>query len=108
MARVRVWHFSWVDHRLVREHYIEKADVCAWSLYLFLITVADARGLSYHGEASLCRRPRLDPLRLARRPPGFDRPGPGGLRPTLYQVLSFPEPETTHLARLRAVLEARS
>ena len=35
-------HFSWLDHRLVREHTIEQADVVAWALYLFLVTVADA------------------------------------------------------------------
>lgn len=59
-------HFSWLDHRLVREHDIEKADVCAWALYLFLITVADAGGLSYCSEASLCRRLQIDAGRLAR------------------------------------------
>ena len=59
-------HFSWLDHRLVREHYIEKADVCAWALYLFLVTVADACGLSYYSEASLCRRLQMDAGRLAR------------------------------------------
>ena len=37
-------HFSWLDHRLVREHYIERADVCAWALYLFLVSVADVHG----------------------------------------------------------------
>ena len=46
-------HFSWLDHRLVREHTIEKADVCAWALYLFLVTVADAHGLSYYSEATV-------------------------------------------------------
>lgn len=61
-------HFSWLDHRLVREHYIEKADACAWALYLFLVTVADANGLSYYGEASLSRRLQLDGPRLARAP----------------------------------------
>jgi hypothetical protein len=30
-------HFSWLDHRLVREHYIERAEVGAWALYLFLL-----------------------------------------------------------------------
>ena len=29
-------HFSWVDHRLVRERYIERCDACAAALYLFL------------------------------------------------------------------------
>ena len=33
-------HFSWVDHRLVRERYIERCDACAAALYLFLVTVA--------------------------------------------------------------------
>ena len=31
-------HFSWLDHRLVREHYIERADVYAWALYLFPVS----------------------------------------------------------------------
>ena len=53
--------FSWIDHRLVREHYVEKADVCAWTLYLFLVCVADARGLSYYAEATLCRQPQAAP-----------------------------------------------
>jgi len=49
-------HFSWLDHRLVREHYIERADVCAWALYLFLLGVADVHGLSYYSEPSGCVR----------------------------------------------------
>jgi hypothetical protein len=103
-------HFSWLDHRLVREHYIEKADVCAWALYLFLVTVADACGLSYYSEASLCRRLQMDAGRLARARRdlitldliAYDAP--------LYQVLSVPEcvPVDTRLARLRAVLEGHS
>jgi len=40
-------HFSWLDHRLVREHYIEKADACAWALYLFLVTESAGSGLSF-------------------------------------------------------------
>jgi hypothetical protein len=40
--------FSWVDQRLVREHHIERCNVETLALYLFLITVADAQGLSYY------------------------------------------------------------
>ena len=58
-------HFSWLDHRLVREHFIERADVCAWALYLFLITVADAQGLSYYADSTLSRRLGLESARLA-------------------------------------------
>jgi hypothetical protein len=57
--------FSWVDQRLVRENFLRHADPAAWALYLVLVTVADAQGLSYYSEASLSRLLKLDPLQLA-------------------------------------------
>lgn len=48
-------HFSWVDHRLVRDHYLGRADAKAWALYLVLVTVGDEHGLSYYSDASLSR-----------------------------------------------------
>jgi hypothetical protein len=48
--------FSWVDHRLVRERYIDQLSPQACALYLFLVTVADAQGLSYYADSSLCQR----------------------------------------------------
>jgi hypothetical protein len=48
--------FSWVDHRLVRERYIDQLSHAACALYLFLVTVADAQGLSYYADPSLCQR----------------------------------------------------
>jgi hypothetical protein len=48
--------FNWADHRLVRDHYIERCDCTSLALYLFLVVVSDAQGLSYYSEASLCRR----------------------------------------------------
>ena len=103
-------HFSWIDHRLVREHYIEKADVCAWALYLFLTTVADAQGLSYYGDAQLSKRLRLAPERLAQARRDLIDLDLIAYDPPLYQVLSLPEqvPVATRLARLRALLESRS
>ncbi|MCK7582024.1 MAG: hypothetical protein MZV65_44735 [Chromatiales bacterium] len=59
--------FSWVDHRLVRDRHIDRCDAQAGALYLFLVTVADAQGLSYYSDAVLARR-----LSMAPRPP---RPG---------------------------------
>jgi len=47
--------FSWVDQRLVRERYIERLSHAADALYLFLVTVADARGLSFYSERSIGR-----------------------------------------------------
>jgi hypothetical protein len=48
--------FSWVDQRLVRDHYIDQLRPQACALYLFLVTVADAQGLSYYAAPSLCQR----------------------------------------------------
>ena len=62
-------HFSWVDHRLVRDHHLRRADAKAWALYLVLVTVGDEHGLSYYSEASLGRLLSLTPdeVRAARR-----------------------------------------
>ena len=58
--------FSWVDQRLVREHYIDQLSNEACALYLFLLTVADAQGLSFYADLSVCRR-------LSREPRGLHR-----------------------------------
>lgn len=103
-------HFSWIDHRLVREHTIEQADVVAWALYLFLVTVADGHGLSYYGDVSLARRLRLDLARLARARMDLIRLDLIAYDPPFYQVLSLPEqvPVATRLERLYAQLARRS
>lgn len=52
--------FSWVDHRLVRDRFIESISHQAATLYLFLVTVADSQGLSYYSDASLMTRLTMD------------------------------------------------
>lgn len=103
-------HFSWLDHRLVGEHYIEKADVCAWALYLFLVTVADAHGLSYYADATLSRRLGLEPSRLARARRDLIALDLITYDPPLYQVLSLapPVPVAVRIERLHAILEGRA
>src|SRR5712691_338961 len=61
--------FSWVDQRLVRERYIDQLSPEACALYLFLVTVADAQGLSFYSEQSLCQRLSMAPavIRQARQ-----------------------------------------
>lgn len=65
-ARVRrvPAHFSWVDHRLVRDQLLPRADAPAWALYLVLVTVGDEHGLSYYSDASLSRLLSLAPADL--------------------------------------------
>ncbi len=58
-----------MDHRLVRDHHIDFLTHEAAALYLFLVTVADAQGLSYYSDSSITVRLGIAPtnLLLARR-----------------------------------------
>ena len=51
--------FSWVDQALVQRYLIDRCDARAAALYLFLVTVCDAQGLSYYGGATLMQRLHL-------------------------------------------------
>lgn len=81
--------FNWVDHRLVREHYLERCDCTALALYLFLVVVSDAQGLSYYSDASLCRRLKLDPLQLSAARAVLEKADLIAYHKPLYQVLSL-------------------
>jgi hypothetical protein len=81
--------FNWVDHRLVRERYLDRCDCTALALYLFLVTVSDAQGLSYYSDPSLCRRLKLDPLQLSAARQQLERADLIAFRKPLYQVLSL-------------------
>lgn len=81
--------FSWVDHRLVREGHVRGRSAPALALYLFLVTVADAEGLSWYSEVSLCwvfSWPE-DQLRSARAE--LQQAGLVAYRKPLYQVLDL-------------------
>lgn len=56
--------FSWVDQALVQHGLIDRLEARACSLYLFLVTVADAEGLSYYGGATLAKRLHLSEQEL--------------------------------------------
>lgn len=83
--------FSWVDHRLVRERYIDRCSHRAMALYLFLVTVSDAMGLSYYGDASLASRLSMDEAMLAEARNELIRMGLIAYRKPIYQVLDLAE-----------------
>ena len=58
--------FSWIDHRLVREHHLQRCTLEGCALYLFLLTVADAQGVSYYSERSVATRLPLDVVGVRR------------------------------------------
>jgi hypothetical protein len=84
--------FSWVDHRLVRQQRLRDCEPPAWALYLFLVTVADAEGLSYYSEASLVRHLGIEPVILVRARQQLVHAGVVAYEKPLYQVLGLDEP----------------
>jgi hypothetical protein len=83
--------FSWVDQRLVRDRHLDHLDVYAAALYLFLVTVADAQGLSWYGDTSTAKRLSIDEIRLQRARDDLIRAGLLAYVKPLYQVLALGE-----------------
>ncbi len=98
--------FSWIDQRLVRDHHIERCDPPALALYLFLLTVADAQGLSYYADASIGRLLSLSAPALAAAREALVHVGLIAYEAPLYQVLALdpltPSSATSTLAEGRS------
>lgn len=56
--------FGWVDHRFVRSRRMDGRSPQALALYLFLITVADADGVSFWSDKATCGRLPLSAAEL--------------------------------------------
>ncbi len=107
--------FSWIDQRLAREHYFERASCEAWALYLFLLTVADPKGGSYYSQRSLCVRLGMTPERLVRARRALIELDLLAYRAPVYQVLELAEENSNaptpaaearrHLDRLRRIVK---
>ena len=91
-------HFSWLDHRLVRERYIDRCSHQAAALYLFLVTVADAQGLSYYSDQTLCQRLTMEDNALNSARQALIEIGLVAYQKPLYQVLALDTPANHHKA----------
>jgi hypothetical protein len=83
--------FSWVDHRLVRDGFCRRCRAEDLALYLLLVTVGDAEGLSYYGERSLARLLSLPVEAVGAAREGLIRADLVAFRHPIYQVLELPE-----------------
>ena len=81
--------FSWVDHRLVRDGHVQGRNASALALYLFLVTVADAEGLSWYSEATLCRQLSWSGPQLQSARAELQQAALIAYRKPLYQVLDL-------------------
>lgn len=82
-------HFSWVDHRLVRDRYIDQLSHGAAALYLFLVTVADSKGLSYYSDISILQRLNMNEHDLAQARLELIHIGLVAWQKPIYQVLEL-------------------
>jgi replication initiation and membrane attachment protein DnaB len=84
-------YFSWVDRKLVRRGYIEQCSHQAAALYLFLITVADERGLSFYSDQALTNILRMHKHNLRQAREQLILLGMIAYQAPLYQVLALEE-----------------
>lgn len=81
--------FSWIDHRLVRQNLLSRCSHRALALYLFLVTVADAQGLSYYSDPGICRPLNLTGEELAEARQQLVAVDLIAFQKPLYQVLAL-------------------
>lgn len=84
--------FSWVDQRLVRDRHICRCGPEALALYLLLVTVADAEGLSYYADRTAAGLLSMDERRLRTARRELVDAGLIAYQKPIYQVLSL-DPE---------------
>lgn len=82
--------FSWVDQALVQRHFIDRCETRAAALYLFLVTVSDAQGLSYYGASTLAPRLHLSTEELGAARAQLIELELIAYQAPLYQVLALP------------------
>jgi hypothetical protein len=78
-----------VDQRLVRDRYIDQLSPEACALSLFLVTVADAQGLSFYSEPSVCQRLSMTPAVLHQARQALIKRALVAYHRPLYQVLAL-------------------
>ncbi len=86
--------FSWVDQRLVCERHIGRCTAEALALYLILVTVADAEGLSFYADASIAGLLGWPEAQVRAARAGLVRAGLVTFQAPLYQMLSLDSPAT--------------
>lgn len=78
-----------MDHRLVRDDHVGRCDAPALALYLFLVCVADAQGLSYYSDRSICQRLHWEGAVLMEARRRLQKAGLLAYEKPIYQVLEL-------------------
>jgi hypothetical protein len=83
--------FSWVDQRLVRHGHLRGCGQEALALYLFLVIVGDANGLSWYSDLRLCLELGMDQTALDTARRKLEAAELIAYAPPFYQVLEVPD-----------------
>ncbi|MEI7902254.1 MAG: hypothetical protein WCK89_18535 [bacterium] len=94
-------HFSWIDHRLVRDGHVRGRSAAALALYLFLVTVADAEGLSWYSDGGLCQQLAWSEAQLQQARAELQQVGLIAYRQPLAQVLDLAPTSAPTLSQSR-------
>jgi hypothetical protein len=81
--------FSWVDHRLVRDKHVCGLSHQSLAVYLLLVTVGVADGMSYYSDTAIERYVDLDATMTGRARAELRGAGLIAYRRPLHQVLSL-------------------
>ena len=84
--------FRWVDQRLVRERHLGCCTAEALALYLFLVTVADAEGLSFYGDGAIAALLGWSEAQVRAARAGLVRADLIAFQAPLYQVVALAAP----------------
>ncbi len=82
-------HFSWVDHRLVRNKHMQYCETKAWAMYLFLVTVGNAQGISWYSSSSIAKLMNVPECILIDARRQLEDSGLIAFDPPFYQVLDL-------------------
>lgn len=93
--------FSWVDHRLLKEGYVERCGVVELTLYLILVIVGDRNGVSFYSDRSLCALLKILPGELSSARNRLQKLGLIAWEAPFYQILSLDKDNESSIAASR-------
>ena len=87
--------FGWIPFRILSSGWLQRLCREAKLLYFFLCLVADGRGVSFYGDARLCRRLGLSAVELTEARDELCHLDLLAFNGFVYQLLSLPAEEAT-------------
>lgn len=82
--------FSWIDHRLITEGFLEALSGIEILLYFFLVAVSDRNGVSFYHDDRICRMLKIDLSSLGEARQGLIQRSLLAYDYPVYQVLALP------------------